>query len=119
VSFQRVVVDCVDVVVEDVVVDDVVVDVVDTRGCVSPRLVVIDPPPPVSVAVVPVVDVALSVTTAELAGSRLHAATTVNKKAVAAILAIFIEVSSDVSLSNRRARLARTMNTSSQRCSYG
>jgi len=64
VSNQRVVVDSDDV---DAVVEDVV-DVVVTRGLVSPPLVVIGLPPPVSVAVVPVVDVALPVTTVELAG---------------------------------------------------
>jgi hypothetical protein len=51
VSCQRVVVDS-DVV--DAVVEDVVVDVVVTRGCVSPRVVAIGVPAPVSVAVVPV-----------------------------------------------------------------
>jgi hypothetical protein len=57
-------------------------------------VVVIGLPPPVSVAVVPVVDVALPVTTVELAGSRLQAAPIVNKNAVATILAIFIKASS-------------------------
>ncbi|MGH9421171.1 MAG: hypothetical protein ACRD3J_14435 [Thermoanaerobaculia bacterium] len=42
--------------VEPVVVVWDVVDVVDTRGRVSPGGVAIDPPPPVSVAVVPLVD---------------------------------------------------------------
>jgi hypothetical protein len=79
-----------------VLVDVVVVDVVVTRGRVSPPVVEIGLPPPVSVAVVPVVDVALSVTTVLLACSRLQAATIVNRKAVATILAIFMEVSSGV-----------------------
>ena len=70
------------------------VDVVVTRGRVSPPVVVIGLPPPVSVAVVPVVDVALLVTTVELAGSRLQAAPIVNRNAVATILAIFIKASS-------------------------
>jgi hypothetical protein len=91
VSDQRVVVDS-DVV--DAFIEDVVVDVVVMRGRVSPPVVVIGLPPPVSVAVVPVVDVALLVTTVELAGSRLQAAPIVNKNAVATILAIFIKASS-------------------------
>jgi len=91
VSDQWVVVDS-DVV--DAFVEDVVVDVVVTRGRVSPPVVEIGLPPPVSVAVVPVVDVALLVTTAELAGSRLQAAPIVNTKAAATILAIFIKASS-------------------------
>jgi hypothetical protein len=44
--------------------------------------------------VVPVVDVALLVTTVELAGSRLQAAPIINKRAAATILAIFMRVSS-------------------------
>jgi anti-sigma factor RsiW len=98
-------------VVVDVVVDEVVVAVVVTLGRVSPPLVVIGVPAPVSVAVVPVggclaVSVAARVSSD---GVPLHAAQIAIPARAVRTLVIDIKDSPDGSKSNRRARLARTV----------
>jgi hypothetical protein len=110
VSDQRVVVDS-DVV--DAVVEDVVVDVVVTRGCVSPRLVAIGVPAPVSVAVVPVACVLVVSVAARVRSDGVppHAATIANAARAVRTRLICMKVSPDATFSNRRARLARTMKT--------